>query len=237
MRILAILVGVFIANALFCKMYCCMEKKHSEKTTGNSGKSTKNTIEPQRVSKKKQFVRKIRIALESWLRLNLFVISYFPSHYVRKFFYKYICYMEIGENVVIYYGTEIRAPWNISIEEGTIIGDKCVLDGRYGIQIGKNVNFSTGAWLWTLQHDVQDSNFGIKNQGKKIVIHDRAWLSNRIIVLPGTEIGEGAVVAAGAVVTKSLESYTIYGGVPAKKIGDRNQNLTYMFDGSHMLFL
>lgn len=236
MLILAILVGVFIANALFCKIYCCVEKKHSEKQT-IVGNSMKNTIELKELGKKKQFVRKIRVALESWLRLNLFVISYFPSHYVRKFFYKYICYMEIGKNVVIYYGAEIRAPWNISIEEGTIIGDKCVLDGRFGIQIGKNVNFSTGAWLWTLQHDVQDPKFGIKNQGKRIVIHDRAWLSNRVILLPGAEIGEGAVVAAGAVVTKSLESYSIYGGVPAKKIGDRNQNLTYVFDGSHMLFL
>ena len=144
--------------------------------------------------------------------------------------------MTIGKKAVIYYGAEIRSPWMISIGEGSIIGDKAILDGRYGIVIGKNVNFSTGVWLWTLQHDVNSPDFSITGQGAPITIGDRAWLSCRTVVLPGVSIGEGAVIAAGSVVTKDAESFSIQGGIPNKKIGERNKNLIYQFDGSHCHF-
>lgn len=55
-------------------------------------------------------------------------------------------------------------------------------------------------------------------------------------VLPKTKIYEGAVVAAGAVVTKNCEAYTIYGGIPAKKIGERSKKLFYEFTGRHEVF-
>jgi len=151
--------------------------------------------------------------------------------------YRKVFKMNLGDKVVIHYGTEIRAPWNISIGEGTIIGDKAILDGRSGIVIGKNVNFSTGAWLWTLQHDVNDPTFSTEGQGLPIVIEDRAWISCRTVILPGVIIGEGSVVAAGGVVTKNTEPYSINGGVPCKKIGERNRNLEYAFDGSHAHFV
>lgn len=57
-----------------------------------------------------------------------------------------------------------------------------------------------------------------------------------VTVLPKTKIYEGAVVAAGAVVTKNCEAYTIYGGIPAKKIGERSKKLFYEFTGRHEVF-
>ena len=62
------------------------------------------------------------------------------------------------------------------------------------------------------------------------------WISSRVTVLPKTKIYEGAVVAAGAVVTKNCEAYTIYGGIPAKKIGERSKKLFYEFTGRHEVF-
>jgi len=53
------------------------------------------------------------------------------------------------------------------------------------------------------------------------------WIGYQAIILPGVEIGEGSVVAAGAVVTKSVEPFTIVAGVPARKVGDRNRALRY----------
>jgi len=50
-------------------------------------------------------------------------------------------------------------------------------------------------------------------------------------------IGEGAVIAAGSVVTKNVEPFSIVGGVPAKKIGDRSRDLQYQFNGEHRFFL
>lgn len=60
-----------------------------------------------------------------------------------------------------------------------------------------------------------------------MVIGDYVWLGPRCMVLPGVTVGEGAVVAAGAVVTKNVEPYTLVGGVPAQKIAGRTKELNY----------
>jgi len=59
------------------------------------------------------------------------------------------------------------------------------------------------------------------------VIHDHVWIGARAIICPGVTIGEGAVVAAGAVVTQDVEPYTIVGGNPARYIKDRTRDLVY----------
>lgn len=175
--------------------------------------------------------------MEGIIRVALLILMYIPSHHIRKFFLKYMYGMKIGKNVVIYYGAEIRAPWRIHIGDGTIIGDKTILDGRSGIKIGKNVNFSTGAWIWTEQHNVNSPTFSTEDACGMVEIGDRSWISSRTVILPGVTIGEGTVIAAGGVVTKSCDSFSIYGGVPAKKIGCRNRDLSYAFSGAHLHFL
>ena len=166
------------------------------------------------------------------------VVGYFPSHSVRNLFYRYVFWMSISKEVVIYYGLEARSPWNIKIGKGTIIGDKAILDARCGIDIGDNVNISTGVWMWTLQHDVNSPVFSSKGTGGKITIENRAWISSRSTLLPACDIAEGVVVAAGAVVTKRIdEPFTIWGGIPAKRIGERNRHLVYEFSGQHRLFI
>ena len=148
-----------------------------------------------------------------------------PSQQIRKFIYTEYFRMTIGENSVIYNSCHIRSPQNITIGENTSIGDHCILDGRSGLTIGNSVNLSTGAWIWTMQHDPNDPNFGVK--GGAVVVEDYAWISSRTSILPGVTIGRGAVIATGAVVTKSVEPFAIMAGVPAKKIGERNQDLNY----------
>ena len=64
-------------------------------------------------------------------------------------------------------------------------------------------------------------------KGDKVTISDYAWLSSRTTILPGVTIGEGAVVAAGAVVTKDVADHAIVAGVPARVIGTRTANLEY----------
>jgi maltose O-acetyltransferase len=119
----------------------------------------------------------------------------------------------------------LRDPHRITIGEGTSIGDHCILDGRGGLTIGNSVNFSTGAWVWTMEHELNAADF--RGSAARVVIEDYAWVSCRTVVLPGVTIGRGAVVAAGAVVTKSVQPYAIVGGVPAKKIGERSRDLDY----------
>jgi acetyltransferase-like isoleucine patch superfamily enzyme len=62
------------------------------------------------------------------------------------------------------------------------------------------------------------------------------WISPRVTFLNSVATGEGAVVAAGAIVTEDIEPFTIVAGIPAKKIGNRNTNLKYEFSGNPGLF-
>jgi acetyltransferase-like isoleucine patch superfamily enzyme len=94
-----------------------------------------------------------------------------------------------------------------------------------GLTIGSNVNISNEVMIWTLHHDYNDADFA--STGQAVIIEDYVWLCSRSIILPGVTIGKGAVVAAGAVVTKNVEPYTVVGGIPAKQIAKRNENLTY----------
>ncbi len=102
----------------------------------------------------------------------------------------------------------------------------CLFDGRkYQIQIGDDVSIGPEASILTLGHDPQSSGF--TDRGGDVVIGSRVWIAYRAIILPGITIGDGAVVGAGAVVTKNVEPYAIVAGNPARKIGERNRDLSY----------
>jgi len=142
--------------------------------------------------------------------------------------------MNIQNSTIIYGGAEIRSPHKIKIGAHSVIGHYAILDGRFGIYIGENVNLSTGVWIWTSEHDPQDPDF--KAGGSSVTIEDYAWISCRVVILPGVRIGRGAVVAAGAVVTKDVDPYAIVGGVPAKVIGMRSRELHYILGKNYQPF-
>lgn len=175
----------------------------------------------------KQLKYRIWLTLHGLKFLALLLVGKLPGHGVRRWVYRALG-LRLGPGVKLYMGAEIRAPERIRIGRGSIVGHRAILDGRLGITLGENVNLSTGVWIWTVQHDPQSPDFA--DEGGPVVVHDRAWLSCRVVVLPGVTIGEGAVVAAGAVVTRDVEPYTIVGGVPARKIGERRRDLTYRLD-------
>src|SRR5699024_4423592 len=105
------------------------------------------------------------------------------------------------------------------------IGDSCFLDGRSGLTLGDSVNVGSHVRIYTREHDVESSSFA--ETGAPVRIGNHAWVASHDIVLPGVSIGEGAVVAAGAVVTKDVDAFTIVAGVPAKIVGRRSTALTY----------
>lgn len=156
--------------------------------------------------------------------LTLLGIGKLPAHWLRRALYRAFG-MQLESRAVVYMGAEVRHPANIRIGRGSIVGHRAILDGRNGIRIGRNVNLSTGVWIWTVQHDPASPQFA--DVGGPVVIGDHAWLSCRTVVLPGVTIGEGAVVAAGAVVTRDVPPWTIVGGVPARPIGQRPREIDY----------
>jgi acetyltransferase-like isoleucine patch superfamily enzyme len=106
-----------------------------------------------------------------------------------------------------------------------VINRGVTLDGRFPLTIGENVGISMYTVILTLQHDLAAPDFDLV--GAPVSIGDRVFVGTRALILPGVNIGEGAAVAAGTVVTKDVEPFTIVGGVPAKPIGARPRSLTY----------
>lgn len=152
------------------------------------------------------------------------VINKIPSRHFRKWFYC-VLRARIGQGSYLFRRCEVLFPKGLHIGQYSNVGWFTLLDARGGIQIGNNVTIASYAKLITGSHDIQSSNF--KAEFKPITIGDYAWICTNSMVLQGVNIGEGAVVAAGAVVNKDVPPYTVVGGVPAKVIGKRQRGLEY----------
>lgn len=155
-------------------------------------------------------------------------LTYFPSHWIRVNYLRLFFRVKISKSSYLSRGQEItgyHTGSSLRIGNNSIINRNCYLDGRTGITIGNNVNISFGTTIITLQHDYNASDFCC--QGGPVIIDDYVWIGAKAIILPGVTIGEGAVVAAGAVVTRNVPPYTVVGGVPAKHITHRNKELIY----------
>lgn len=172
------------------------------------------------------------IALEFWLMILRWV-GHIPLHTVRKVFY-IASGIKLPFDSTIHMWANFFNPGNITIGRNTIIGDHCFLDGRAPLTIGDHVDIASQVLIYNDEHDINSKDFG--NSFGSVKIDDYAFVGPRAIILPGVTIGRGAVVAAGAVVTKNIPDFEVWGGVPAKKISTRsNTNPSYRL-GRPMLF-
>ena len=194
-----------------------------------------------------EFPRRVSFKLEVKRRINKYIAGYkmymdvqtglVPSQHIRRLIYKHIYHVKMKANVVIYNGCQIRMHKKLSIGRGTVIGDRCILDARNGIEIGDNTNFSTNVQIWTEQHDHRDPYFrSTGGENFKVVIGNRVWCGPNSLILHGVHVGEGAVIAANSVVTRDVPPFTIVAGIPAKEIGQRNRELKYCFNGDYIPF-
>ena len=113
----------------------------------------------------------------------------------------------------------VWAPWNLSIGDRTALaeGVECYCVDR--ISIGSNVCVSQRSFLCTASHDIR--SLGRPLTHSPIVIEDHAWICAEAFVGPGVNLGEGAVVAACAVVIRDVAAWEVVGGNPAKFIKHR----------------
>ncbi len=168
--------------------------------------------------------RILAVILEFELMLLRWV-GHIPSHIFRK-----ICYwmagVKIGNGSTIHMWASFFDPRGVSLGEDTIIGDHCFLDGRASLKIGDHTDITSQVLIYNSEHDLEAEDF--KAITAPVEIGNYVFIGPRAIILPGVKIGDGAVVAAGAIVTKDVEPFTIVGGVPAKQIGERKlRNLHY----------
>src|SRR5262249_49854320 len=101
----------------------------------------------------------------------------------------------------------------------------CQVNARGGIEVGDGVLIGPGAVIWSQNHVTDSPHKAIKDQGyefSRVLIEDDVWIGAGAIVLPGVRLARGTVVAAGAVVAKSTEHYTVVAGVPARVVKRRS---------------
>lgn len=153
-----------------------------------------------------------------------------PSYKLRIWYLRRVIGIKIGESTSIHMGC-FFAGSNISLGSNTVLARKCYLDGRNikgFITIKDNVSISPECCIISMSHQTNSPIF--QHYSKNVIIEKFAWLGTRSIIQPGVTIGVGGVVGAGSVVTKSVEDYTIVGGIPAKNIGIRSKELKYTLE-------
>lgn len=171
-----------------------------------------------------------------FIDLELFflrLVGWVPFHSIRVLIYK-LDGVKIGRKAHIHMGIQFFDPTKIEIGEGTIIGQNAFLDGRDSLKIGKHVDIASDVLIYNSEHDINSDDF--KPIHAPVVIEDYVFIGPRAIILPGVKIQKGAVIAAGAVVTKDIPEYAIAGGVPAKVIGERSNKDPHYVLGRSRLF-
>jgi maltose O-acetyltransferase len=152
-------------------------------------------------------------------------VGYFPFHHLRRLIYR-LAGMKIGHSSSIHMFANFYQPNNITIGKDTVIGIGSFIDGREKVSIGDHVDIASEVMIYNSHHDIDSEDFGPVSA--PVTIKDYVFIGPRAIILPGVTLEKGAVVGAGAVVTKDVGALTIVGGVPASPIRRRKlKKLTY----------
>jgi putative colanic acid biosynthesis acetyltransferase WcaF len=141
-----------------------------------------------------------------------------PMHAWRAFVLR--CFgAQLGPNCHICPRAKIWAPWNLHCEDQATIADDAEIYNAWPVTLRSHAIISQGAYLCAATHDIDDPAFPMI--GAPILIGPYAWVCARASVLPGVTIHEGAVLALGAVASNDLDSWSVYGGIPARRLRAR----------------
>jgi maltose O-acetyltransferase len=130
---------------------------------------------------------------------------------------------KVGRNPKFFRNLWIDGYHGLTIGDFVFINYGCMLQATGTIRIDDYVLLGPGVTILSANHDTSRDKL-MRTSGavpKPVHIEAEAWLGARCIITPGVTVGRGAIVAAGAVVTKNIEPYMIVGGVPAVVIGQR----------------
>ena len=138
---------------------------------------------------------------------------------IKKKFYQHRC-----ESVAKSYGNNFKVNGKSYVTPNTTLGNNVnfngmKIQGKGNVIIGDNFHSGIECMIITSIHNYDKGNAIPYDDiiiSKDVVIEDNVWLGNRVTVLPGVRIGEGAIIQAGSVVVKDIEKYAIAGGHPAK---------------------
>src|SRR5664280_455107 len=144
---------------------------------------------------------------------------------IRYGLYRFL-FKRIKSFALIYPGVYLTHTYGIEIGHRFSVNSGTIIDGRGGIKIGDGVMIGPHTAIYSSGHDFSRPELPMTSLDHimaPVVIHDDVWIGAHVCIPSGITIGRGTVIAAGAVVVKDVEDYTIVAGVPAKVIGTRRQ--------------
>ena len=138
---------------------------------------------------------------------------------IKKKFYQHRC-----ESVAKSHGDNFKVNGESYVTPNTTLGNNVnfngmKIQGNGNVNIGDNFHSGIECMIITSIHNYDNGNaipYDDTIISKDVTIEDNVWLGNRVTILPGVRIGEGAIIQAGSVVVKDIEKYAIAGGHPAK---------------------
>jgi acetyltransferase-like isoleucine patch superfamily enzyme len=166
----------------------------------------------------------IVVLYETLMRM-LFCLPRFRSFNFLKTLFLRLCGAKVGKQVVYYPSLWISPPKDLEIGDKVDLALNVLITCSGGVSIGDRTLIGYGTKILSSNHVIPDKNtkiFDAGHQNKKVTIANDVWIGANCIILPGVSIGEGAVVAAGSVVTSDVAPFSIVAGVPAKLIKYRS---------------
>lgn len=169
------------------------------------------------------YIGRMAFSYYSWISTIGWKIMDIMPPFIRNIIFK-LCLGKIGKRCNIDYGVYLRYMKQVEIGDDVWINRNSHFFASHSrkdvkISIGNHVAIGPNVYFFAAGHDT--STLDLKDTAGSITVGDNVWICGDSVILQGVTIGEGAVIAAGAVVSHDVKPFTIVGGVPAKVLKDR----------------
>ena len=123
---------------------------------------------------------------------------------------------QMGPNCHFYPRGKVWAPWNLTCEEAACLGDGAEIYNPSPVHMGSHSIISQQAYICCATHDYNHPAFPLISFPSRLGAY--SWVCARAVVMPGVNLGDGAVLGLASVATRDLEPWSVYAGAPARKV-------------------
>jgi putative colanic acid biosynthesis acetyltransferase WcaF len=144
-----------------------------------------------------------------------------PFHAWRSFLLR-LFGAKMGPNCHFYPRGKVWAPWNLTCEEAACLGDDAEIYNPAPVHMGSHSIISQQAYICCATHDYNHPAFSLISFPSRLGAY--SWVCARAVVMPGVNLGDGAVLGLASIATRDLEPWSVYAGAPARKVKMRTRH-------------